>query len=213
MNEINQSIYDNLELWPLDLQGWNGNHPLFGNLINEIKPSLIIEVGSWKGQSSINMAESVKKAQLNTKIICVDTWLGALEFWSGQGSPSEYSLHLKNGYPQVYYQFLSNVVHTNNQQIILPFPCPSSIAAKNLLKKNVVADLIYIDASHEEEDVYSDIINYWKLLRGDGIMFGDDYHSFWPGVQNAVNRFAEENQLECQNIEGNFWLLRKSWNP
>lgn len=212
MNHIDYSIYNNLELLPLDLQGWNGNHHIFSDLIKELKPKQIVEVGSWKGQSSVTMAEVVKRENLDTKILCIDTWLGALEFWLtenlSQHEQNERNLLLKNGYPQIYYQFLSNIVHTNNQNIILPLPLTSALAAKVLLARNIKAELIYIDASHEEDDVYNDIVAYWKVLANDGIMFGDDFHIFWTGVQNAVKKFSIENSVQYEQID-NFWLIRK----
>ena len=50
----NMNIYENLELMPLDLQGWNGNSDVFKTLIEKTNPTQIIEVGSWKGQSAVN---------------------------------------------------------------------------------------------------------------------------------------------------------------
>ena len=80
MNQITPDIYHGLELLPKDLQGWNGESPIFSALIQTLKPRHIIEVGTWKGQSAITMARAVKAQGLATKITCVDTWLGALEF-------------------------------------------------------------------------------------------------------------------------------------
>jgi len=122
MNTIDKHIYENLNLLPEDLQGWNGHAPIFKEFIEKIKPTHIIEVGTWKGMSAINMAKTVKDLSLDTKITCVDTWLGALEFWSKNSQTPDRNLLLKNGYPQIYYQFLSNVVHNKVEDIITPFP-------------------------------------------------------------------------------------------
>lgn len=207
MNKIDQSIYENLELRPLDLQGWNGNSEVFRKLIEEVEPKNIIEVGSWKGQSSINMANIIKSLSLNTKITCVDTWLGAQEFW-GFLNNEERNLSLKNGYPTVYYQFLSNVVHTNNQEIILPFPATSRIAFYHFQANRISADMIYIDASHDYEDVRDDIYSYYNLLNNGGVIFGDDFHA-WPGVNRAVQEFVQQNSLNLEIFENNFWIIRK----
>ena len=103
---------------------------------------------------------------------------------------------MENGYPTVYYQFLANVMHKNLEDIIIPFPQASALAARFLLLNNVKADMIYIDASHDEEDVYNDINNYWHLLKQNGVIFGDDYDEFWPGVKLGVNNFVADNDLE-----------------
>lgn len=209
MNIIDNKIFDNLNLLPYDCQGWHGRHPIFQELISKVKPKLIIEVGTWKGQSAINMAKIIKKNELNCKIYCVDTWLGALEFWDIYKHTKERNLNLKNGYPQIYYQFLSNVLHENLQDLIIPFPNTSSIASKYFKNNNIKADLIYIDASHEEEDVYMDIKNYIKLLNPGGIIFGDDWKGGAAnGVKAAVSRFARENNSSLIVTNDNiFWQI------
>jgi hypothetical protein len=208
MNIINKEIYNNLELLPIDLQGWNGDSKVFGELIKEIKPNHIIEVGTWKGLSAITMCNAIKENNLNTQITCVDTWLGAVEFWDYLSSTNERNLLQKNGYPNIYYQFLSNVVHTNNQDIILPFPNTSRIGYYYFKNKQITADLIYIDASHEYEDVLDDINMYFQILNDGGIIFGDDF-VHWQGVQKAVNEFTQKNNLKYEILENNFWIIRK----
>ena len=209
MNNL-ENIYTDLHILPRDEQGWNGNSIVFRDLINELKPNTIIEVGSWKGQSSINMGLCLKANGIPGKIYCVDTWLGAAEFWNELAHTPERDLLLKNGYPQIFYQFLSNVVHNNLQDIIIPFPNTSLIGAKYLKYNKITSNLIYIDASHEELDVYNDLVAYYDLLQPGGVMFGDDFHA-WPGVYAAVNRFARENEFDItiQILESNFWILRK----
>ena len=57
MNKIGDNIYEGLALLSEDIRGWNGNEPIFERLIRKTMPSVIIEVGTWKGQSAINMAK------------------------------------------------------------------------------------------------------------------------------------------------------------
>lgn len=195
-------IYENFELLPEDLQGWNGDRAIFGKLIEELRPDLIIEVGSWKGMSSINMAGHLRRLGLSSKIYCIDTWLGSLDFWLYNID----FLNLKNGYPRVYEQFLSNVVHRGFQDLIEPLPMTSRTGARYLSGKGVQSSLIYIDASHEEEDVYSDLTDYIKLLRPGGVMFGDDWRYY--GVRPAVERFSKERSLDLEIEEDHFWKIK-----
>jgi len=208
MNQITPDIYHGLELLPKDLQGWNGESPIFSALIQTLKPRHIIEVGTWKGQSAITMARAVKAQGLQTKITCVDTWLGALEFWDFCKETPERDLMLKHGYPQVYFQFLSNVVHEGMQDVILPFPNTSFVAAKYFKANGITAELIYIDGSHEYADVLSDCAEYWDILSAEGMMFGDDWG--WPGVRAAVEKFAADYELHMRLHEENHWILRKA---
>ena len=200
------SIYDDLELLPHNLDGWNGNSPIFRKLIEEVNPTHIIEVGAWYGQSTINMAKILKEDKRDCKITTVDTWLGALEFIDKNKTKrgGVHNLLIKNGYPQAYYQFLSNVVHNEVQDYIEPFPNTSLIGARYFAQKNIKADLIYIDASHDYEDVLSDLKAYRPLLNDGGIIFGDDYRRDWPGVVKSVDEVFPSAQI----VDNNFWVVR-----
>jgi hypothetical protein len=202
-----EDIYETFDYqtYTNDLVGWGGDSKAFAELIREAKPELIIEVGSWKGASAVTMANAMKAEGLSGRILCIDTWLGALEFWSDQSDPLRFrALECKNGYPSVFYRFLANVCHAGHQQRIVPFPLPSSAAALWLMRTDLRADLIYIDASHEEEDVYQDLIDYGTLLKPGGRMFGDDWS--WSGVRAAVEHYAKENNLTIRHLH-DVWVL------
>lgn len=191
---------------PFDGQGWGSDSPAFEKLISKMQPSLVIEVGSWKGGSALKMAEALRK-QNHGVLLCIDTWLGALEFWENQDDPDRFqSLKCRHGYPQVYFTFLANVCHACMCDVIVPFPLPSSSAAFWILRRGISADLVYLDGSHEEEDVYQDLLDYFEIIRPGGIVFGDDWE--WSGVQTAVRRFARENGLEITHLDDK-WLLKK----
>jgi hypothetical protein len=189
--------------------GWGSQSPAFAELVERVRPALIIEVGTWKGGSALEMASRLDLLGLHhSRILCVDTWLGALEMWGDQTDGERYgALGLKHGYPQVYYQFLANVCHKGAQRQIIPFPLPSITVAQWLSLRAVRAELIYIDGSHEEEDVYGDLSDYWDLLSPSGVLFGDDYA--WTGVKLAVDRFAEERSLVVHHLADK-WYLNKA---
>lgn len=186
--------------YPLDVQGWGSDAPIFRELIEQLRPRLIVEVGSWKGASALHMAAVCDALDLETRILCVDTWLGAYEFI---GATSERDLQTLHGYPRVYYQFLANVVRSGQQRRIIPFPQTSLIAARYLWHHQIRADLIYIDGSHDEQDVAADIHAYWPLLRKGGVLFGDDYDSF-EEVRQAVSASGHVFELHG----GRYWVMR-----
>lgn len=192
---------------PFDAHGWGEQSVAFRELISQAKPRLVVEVGTWKGASTLEMAEVTRELGLSTQIVCIDTWLGALEFWTDQADPKRYlSLQTRHGYPTVYYQFLANVCHKGLQDRIIPFPQTASIGALWFRYYGITADVIYLDASHEEEDVYQDLCNYWEVLAKPGILFGDDYA--WDGVRLAVTRFAKEEEKQIAFVADK-WVLRK----
>ena len=189
-------ILDNFTPLPKDLRGWNGDAPIFKRMVEQVRPKVIVEVGSWKGQSTVSLAKACKELGLDTKIYCVDTWLGAIEFYTHQ--TEERDLMKKHGYPQVYYQFISNLYHEGVIDMVETIPLPSNVAHVVVPQ----ADLIYIDASHEYQDVADDIENFSKKLNDGGIMFGDDYNnSVFPGVRQAVD---EANGVA---VDGWYWAI------
>ena len=189
--------------YPLDLQGWGSDAPIFADLIAWTRPRLIIEVGSWKGASAIHMAGICAAQGLEAQILCVDTWLGAGEFITAAPGDPERDLRRVHGWPTVYYQFLANVVQTGHAGRIVPFPQTSQIAARWLAAQGVRAELIYIDGSHDAADVRQDIEAYVPLLQRGGVLFGDDYDC-WPSVRQAV----EESGRAFDVTDGRYWVLR-----
>lgn len=203
-----EDIYEGFQPWPveIDYSASICNGGLKENLLSLIKHKspIIIEVGTWKGASAIEMAKHFKSNGQNPTIFCVDTWNGSgfhkeNDFWHKQ-------LKCKHGYPQIYYQFLSNVVHFGMQENIVPVPLNTWDAARFLKDLGIVADICYVDACHEYEDVKKDIEIYYKMVKNDGILFGDDYDPGWLGVVRAVNEFIAEN-----NLANKFKLIESQW--
>jgi len=192
-----------------DPAGWLSSSAAFAELIREVRPGLIIEVGSWKGASAIEMAEVAKQEESDTKILCIDTWLGALEFRLDQNDPERFlALECEHGYPRVYYRFLANVCHAKHPQRIIPFPLDSATAALWLMTHGIKADLIYIDGSHEEEAVYNDLLDYREVLSSRGRMFGDDWD--WASVRSAVSAFARDHKLRIEHCHDKWVLIPKA---
>lgn len=190
------------------LWGWNGDFVIFQGLVLEKRPTQIVEIGSWMGQSSCSLATGIRRMGLEstTSLVCVDTWLGSLEHWTDPTLRAH--LELKHGFPSFYYKFLSNVANLDGlKDVVVPVPLPSSIAAKLLKEKGITADLIYVDGSHDEEDVFVDLKNYWELLEPGGVVFGDDFG--WSSVSSAVKRFSAETSVPYVVHSEVFWLLRK----
>jgi hypothetical protein len=191
----------------LDLQGWASDHHYFPTLITMVKPRQIIEVGTWKGASAVNMARHAKALNPDVTVLCIDTWLGSNEgLWRRPEFRS--MLALEHGYPTIYRQFLANIIAEQLTKTIFPLPMTSISASELLTKFQVQADIIYIDAAHGEYEVYGDLIHYWPLVRPGGILFGDDYWSTWSGVIRAVNRFVHEQQLPLETNAGKWFVTR-----
>jgi len=194
--------------YPSTLQQTMREADFVRSILDIVKPRLIIEVGSWKGDSATLMASYLAEKQIDGALICVDTWLGGIEHISCDDPKWGLKQFSKYGYPTLYFNFLANMVHKNVHRLVIPIPNTSVIAGRYLQSKKISADLVYLDASHDEDDVYADLQAYWPLLKPGGVMLGDDWSTRWYGVICAANRFAREKNLTLQTA-GEKWFVQK----
>lgn len=176
----------------------------FSNCIDRFKPKLIVEVGSFVGESAIWMAKHCKKIGLDSTILCIDTWMGGIDHW--KSVPEKLKFHF--GRSSLFYQFMGNVIKHGVQDVILPLSMDSKNASRILSMHGINADMIYIDASHEEGDVLQDYCAYWPLLNNGGAFLVDDLTGWFPGVVADFGRFCKSTGIEPE-IEGEKGLLVK----
>ncbi|HSW87043.1 MAG TPA: class I SAM-dependent methyltransferase [Rhabdochlamydiaceae bacterium] len=191
------SPYDSVDLLSFNPQGWYRNGPSLEWLIRRSNVKVVIEVGSWLGLSTRHIAKTIPE---DGKVYAVDHWLG---------SPNEDNSVFD--IPNLYRQFLSNVIHENLTHKITPVKM-SSIEAASFLK-NIKPDLVYIDATHEFNNVLLDLILWFPFVKGHGVLCGDDYywgHEYPNGgpVKRAVDTFARENNLIVRD-DGWMWYLEE----
>ena len=179
---------------PYNEHGWYSNAKPMEKLIKDHDVKVVIEVGSWLGRSTRHIAKKLPK---QGKVYAVDHWLGSVEHQPG-------GEHWHECLPQLYEQFLSNVIHKKLTHKIIPVRMASVDAEKYL--SQVAVDLIYIDAGHETETVYQDLTIWFPHVQGHGILCGDDWG--WGTVRKAVEKFAEEKHLTI-DIDENFWRLKE----
>lgn len=212
-----QRYYAGVEAPKIDLEGWGSRLPIFEELVQEIRPQIIIEVGSYKGVSAIHLAElaeiyrdkrnDVRQVEpwgtsitkKNTPIVvCVDFW----QDWLPAGRNTLLPDKPWHDPVPLYHQFLYNVCSQGCHDRIIPFRANSKDAAIALHKLGCIADLIYVDAGHDYDTVMWDLQLYWKLLRPGGIMFGHDIPM--PDVKRAVCDFRIPFR-----IVGEHWVMEK----
>jgi predicted O-methyltransferase YrrM len=185
------------------LDGWSPPCRFYEDLVRQHAVRFIVEVGVWKGLSAVCLAQALR-AKRGGALVAVDTWLGALEFWTRKTrgasrlkpDPTR-NLYLHHGYPQVYLHFLANIVREKLQQYVIPFPVPSRLAHDFLEElQSARPDLVHIDAAHEYADASEDIRLWWGLLRPGGVLLGDDFTPQWAGVVRAACEHAQRHALQ-----------------
>lgn len=190
--------------WQNVIQGWNGIYPAFKQFLSEAPNKIFIDVGVWKGQSSIFVAEWMRDSAIDGCVIAVDTFLGSLEHFHEKSELFE----LLHGRPNLYETFLDNVYYSGLSHLVVPLPQTSVTAAALLQARGIQAGMVHIDASHAYADTLRDAELYWPLVVSGGYLIGDDYHETWPGVVRAAREFASRRGLELL-IRMPKWILRK----
>lgn len=215
------SLLYTVETWPytevkpnnetLFSMGWGSEDPNFEVVLHQTKPHLVVEVGSWLGASACHMASILQQMNLTPhdwEIVCVDTWLGSSEMWKDKSDQTRYGqLNLVKGYPSIYYQFIQNIVNSGWRSHITPCPMPSLQAARFLKSYDVHPDVVYLDASHDYEDVLADLRAWYPLTKD--VIFGDDLYTFMD-VHKALEQFCNETGITYREVGGRQWVITKS---
>ncbi len=173
-------------------ENWFSYPNLYKNVVNEFPSgSKFVEVGSWKGKSSAYMAIEIANSKKDIEFTCVDTWEGSVEH---QG---QHDLH------QLYDVFIENMKPV--EEFYIPKRMTSQDAVH--LYDDASLDFVFIDASHEYEDVKNDIKAWIKKVKPGGILAGHDYYlgdqNYFPGVKQAVDEC-----LDNFETSENCWIYR-----
>jgi predicted O-methyltransferase YrrM len=158
------------------------------------KPIKALEIGSFEGMSALYILETFP----NCHLTCADTWKGAAEHHA-KASP----VFIENFSTVVMSRFDFNLrVHEDR---VTKFR-GSSFQFLSTLDDDTFFDLIYIDGSHDSEDVIYDALMGFKHLIKGGIMIFDDYFCgdfYTKPMQNpagAINYFLKIKQGEYRLI-------------
>ena len=153
--------------------GWFDRHKEVWNpLLDELGPARILEVGSYEGNSTTYLIESLA-SQRNVEIHCIDTWEGGIEHRAGGSAEADMG--------EVETRFHHNVKvakgRSSHEVNVVVHKGLSSRHLPGLLAegKQGYFDFIYIDGSHQAPDVLLDATLGFELLRTQGIMVFDDY--------------------------------------
>jgi len=134
------------------------------------KDSVIVEIGSWKGKSTVYLASGSKDGNKNT-VYAIDPHTGSSE-------------HKKKfGKVWTFEEFKKNINKAGVDDVVVPLVKTSEAAAKNWNKK---IGLLWIDGAHEYEMVLLDY-QLWSphLVKGGVIAFHDSQDK---GPKKVVNK-------------------------
>lgn len=184
-----EHIYQNIE-------GWFDFESFYSDMVKALpNNSHIVEIGSWKGKSTSYLAVEIINSGKNVRFDCVDTWEGS----------TEHKLSSIDSKENLYITFLKN---TEPLRDIINHIRTTSVLASTLYKDESL-DFVFIDASHDYEDVKKDIQSWYPKIKRGGIIAGHDYSPAWAGVVNAVDEFFVKGKEINFFTTGSCWVHKK----
>lgn len=162
------------------VQGWFHHGDKILSLLEQHRPKVCVELGSWLGASAIPVARSIRR--WGGTLACIDTWSGnAFRADDEAQSPIMLSSCARN----VVQADVSGTIH---------FIAAATLEAARWWTQPI--DYLYVDADHSYEAVLADLRAWVPHVKPNGLIVGDDYdHPHFPGVSAAWDHFAFEQRL------------------
>ncbi len=185
-------VYESIEVLPEKFHGWHTHKRQVEDLFSRKNIQTVIEVGVWLGNWTAVVAPKLPETGV---YYAIDHWKGSQEHHNP--GTLEYTL-----LPNLFQQFLSNMLHRDLADKVIPVRMQSLPAARKFRLLGIRADLIYIDAGHKYAEVFQDIASWYPLLTEGGILCGDDWNL--GRVSHAVKDYAKKQNLKW-HVDGEFW--------
>ena len=156
-----------------------------------------LEVGCFEGLSSFFVLSEYKAVNA----ILLDIW----------DMPNPNSKTLSHNFNSIEKAFDNNLSSFNFTKI----KDDSVVAMRKLFKQNKSFDFIYIDGSHNGEDILSDAIEAFKILKKEGLIFFDDFLQHdknrtlqsYDGIEKFLNLYS--NYLKIEYFQNNLVVRKK----
>ena len=179
---------DNYNLEMMKYAPWSGHREFAYDYVCNMKPNVIVELGSHYGCSAFTFLQAIKDYNLQTKFYAIDTWAG--------------DKYTENDYVENIYEEYKRVqtvcfAHQNKEMMRMTFD-----EAVVFFEDNSI-DLLHIDGSHIYDDVKHDFEIWKDKVKKDGVIFLHDIaedivlgekmgsHFFWNELKREYPFFVE----------------------
>lgn len=184
------------------VQGWLSlelTAPLLYRLAFEANPAeLVVELGSWKGLSTLWFAAGVADRGRG-RVIAVDTWKGSADELMHSELLAGY------GEDQLYREFLDNMARAGVANWIEPLRSTTRAAAL-AWRRGVSIGVLHIDAGHSYDDVRAEFELWSPLVVDGGFIVFDDVPS-WLGPSRVVSELPPWYRVAA--MPPNKWVVQK----
>jgi len=163
--------------------GWFNHGPQVLTLLEQSRPKVVVELGTWLGASAIAMARSVRR--WGGTVTCIDTWAGELNNDGGS---------VEGKSPLMLLSCARAMVDAGVSASIRLIPAMTVSAAQWWTGPPI--NFLYIDADHSAQGCAADLEAWVPHVTVGGVIAGDDYgHPLYPGVKQAWDAFEREQRF------------------
>lgn len=152
---------------------------------------LFLEIGCFEGRATCWMLENMLAN--DGTIVCVDTFKGGQE-------------HSDLNLSKLRDVFEENIAASKKpyQSVTIAEGYSHKMLAI-LITSEYLFDFIYVDGSHEIQDVITDACMSFQLLKPGGVMLFDDYEGT-EDMKTAINTFLVTHRHKCKLLTMNYQL-------
>lgn len=147
-------------------------------LANSISNGAIVEIGSWKGLSTIKLGSGTKSGY-NQTVYAIDTFTGSPEHKE------------KYGTIETYTEFMENIKDAYLDDVIVPIRKTSEEAFKEFERE---VGMLFIDGDHSYEMVKKDYDMWSTLLVSGGVLAFHDNN--WEGPARVIEEVRNNGLYE-----------------
>lgn len=171
-------------------ENWFTYPKLYSEIVQRFPSgSKFAEVGVWKGKSAAYMCVEIANSGKDIEFYCIDNWLGSVEHQGNEDLPRLFEIFTENMKPVENYY---TAMRMNSLD-----------AVKNF--ENESLDFVFIDASHEYEDVKNDIAAWIPKVKNGGILAGHDFH------HSPIKQALQYHQLKIEErLDDDCWIYYKN---
>jgi len=177
------------------IDGWMDYADLYAEWA-KMPEGVIVELGTWQGQSAIFMAKQLMENGSNAEFYTVDLFRGS------ESDPDLTKVCERLG-GTMFHSFVRNMGVCRVTDRIVPLVCDSA-AASGYFKDGSV-DRLFIDADHTYESVCRDIKAWLRKVKPGGIMAGHDYNR--PLVKRAVDDTLKPMGYKIETVPPISWQI------
>ena len=178
-----------------DVEGWlTTKEGLFlYELTKKVGSGCIVEIGSWLGKSTCWIAQALEEMDKKNNFYAIDPHVGSIE----------HKGFIKAVGGTTYELFIQNLHKHHLENKVTPIR-KMSYDALSYVKEPI--SLIFIDGSHEYEDVKKDFDQWFPKVKIGGIIAFHDNN--WTGVKKVLDKLDRSEFSEMGVVETITWIRK-----